>query len=244
MRAYIYASILFNFNDVQACELLLVDPSGNAVTVFDQLAYLLDDCNIASSDDKLVQSFLPVVDLILPGHGYYRSRTTLGAINTIFRVPDFALEINEDILNPIRSIAATLYGSWTWTFTRINNILSNAVKIYHYSEVHKNLLDDEDTVMEFGNKQIVSSVFGDGIINTDIFNPSSYLPFAQVLPLMDLTVELSIYSAVATIFESLLNRNWSLLKGQFVYLGNLLTCFKLDILITMYQEQHMVSHFI
>jgi len=45
------------------------------VSVYDQLGFVLNGCDLVKNDQEIIRDFLAFSDIFIDHHGYYRSRT-------------------------------------------------------------------------------------------------------------------------------------------------------------------------
>jgi hypothetical protein len=123
--------------------------------------------------------------------------------------------------------------------------------LVYYSEVYHNFLDGvvDYGIAEFGNKDFESLTVGtfyNEIYNTLRYNTweaklSEYLQFIPSdYPFKALSIELSIYSSIALLFENGFNLNTI---GYFIfYMTNLLTGFSIEFLFYAFDIHQQVTN--
>ena len=161
-----FALIFLVKDGLASCTPWSIDSSGNALTVHDQLGYLFDECT-GTDYGNTFKTFTPIADLVFEdGHGYYRSWTTVGALETIFKISDFThdrLALVTSVLNNIYAIdgadalaPGTSFGYWAY----IQQVVYMSVEVLYYDVTFYNAIVDGGfayELMEFGNKDYQQS---------------------------------------------------------------------------------------
>merc|ERR1712227_74467 len=97
LKMRVCSVLVFYISSAQSCDPF--DVGRDALSVFDQLKYYIDNCQYTDSiDGSIATKYFPWIDIILPRHAYYRSRLSQPmAVATYVGISDYAVETNEVI---------------------------------------------------------------------------------------------------------------------------------------------------
>jgi len=243
----VFFVFLIKYGDA-ACDLFKANPDGTAITTHDQLEYMINTCT-DSEYGKAARTWMPVLDMVLEdGHGYYRSWTTVGALETIFKISEFThdrLALVTAVLNQLYEVNGVdqladgeSFGYWSY----ITGILYTSVEVLYYDITFYNAIVDGGfayEVIEFGNKNYQASplfkIFND--IYSIAFDDGFKYPYPAVA--LEFSIYATMWTGITNIVDYVATDSTSLdpLRRSLWYFGNLLTSYTFDIMQGIWSEQ-------